>query len=473
MAVVWLIDLFGDYQSTNSKPPPPLPAQIVNPVLPHFSRRTLFYDGHTTRDIGNLGRNRTYAMGLNDSGHVVGRSQYAGGRFEFDAVHAFRWRQGAGIVELGSLGQAAYSYAQDVNNLGFAAGASYFSGRLDERFHAVRWSPDGTILDLGTFWGSSAAMAINEAGQITGNVGFADGNTRAFFWMPDAGMMDMGSLGSGGSGAIAMNASGQVTGNSPPARGRDPHAFSWKSGGRMIDLGTLGGRLSRAVDINGAGQIAGVSTTPRGDDHAFYWSGTGRIVDLGTFGGARSYASQINREGVIVGQAMLRNGSFHGFSWTPNGGKVDLNRRLGIRPRGLVIENALGIADNGTIVAESNAGLVVLKPGMSRDDAPVLGPLLTPSMFPFTVPYAAVSYFIDANASDTHRASWTWGDGSRPEAATINERNAAGRITGTHRYREPGTYMVTLTVTDSGGRQSSTVALIAACDPTPGVPCYR
>jgi len=40
MAVVWLIDLFGDYQSTNSKPLPPLSAQIVNPVFPQQPRRT-------------------------------------------------------------------------------------------------------------------------------------------------------------------------------------------------------------------------------------------------------------------------------------------------------------------------------------------------------------------------------------------------------------------------------------------------
>ena len=41
MAVVWLIDLFGDYQSTNSKPLPPLSAQIVNPIFPQQPRRTL------------------------------------------------------------------------------------------------------------------------------------------------------------------------------------------------------------------------------------------------------------------------------------------------------------------------------------------------------------------------------------------------------------------------------------------------
>jgi hypothetical protein len=40
MAVVWLIDLFGDYQSTNSKPLPPLSAQIVNPIFPQQPRRT-------------------------------------------------------------------------------------------------------------------------------------------------------------------------------------------------------------------------------------------------------------------------------------------------------------------------------------------------------------------------------------------------------------------------------------------------
>ncbi|WP_449405748.1 hypothetical protein, partial [Massilia phosphatilytica] len=45
MAVVWLIDLFGDYQSTNSKPPPPLSAQIVNPIFPQQPRRTFLFPG--------------------------------------------------------------------------------------------------------------------------------------------------------------------------------------------------------------------------------------------------------------------------------------------------------------------------------------------------------------------------------------------------------------------------------------------
>jgi hypothetical protein len=34
--------LFGDYQSTNSKPLPPLSAQIVNPIFPQQPRRTFF-----------------------------------------------------------------------------------------------------------------------------------------------------------------------------------------------------------------------------------------------------------------------------------------------------------------------------------------------------------------------------------------------------------------------------------------------
>ena len=142
-------------------------------------------------------------------------------------------------------------------------------------------------------------------------------------------------------------------------------------------------------------------------------------------------------------------------------------------PRALVIESVWGVADNGTILARSNAGLVVLKPGMPPDDAPVLGGLANGTTFFYTAPYAAVTWFLDANAADTHRATWRWGDGSRPEAATVTERNGAGRISGVHRYREPGTYQVTLTVTDSGGRQSSTTALVAACDPKPGVPCQR
>jgi hypothetical protein len=49
------------------------------------------------------------------------------------------------------------------------------------------------------------------------------------------------------------------------------------------------------------------------------------------------------------------------MSWTAEEGIVDLNTRLHAPPAGMRVLNALAISDNGSIVALSNTGLVLLK----------------------------------------------------------------------------------------------------------------
>jgi probable HAF family extracellular repeat protein len=437
-----------------------------------FRHRALFYDGARVHDIGNLGVDRSFAMGVNDAGVVVGYSLYAWNDNYFDGpAHAFRWTRASGIIDLGALPQTYRSYAVAVNNGGVAVGGSAFNGRLDEQTHAIRWSPSGAITDLGTFFGASTASAINDAGQIAGGVGFEDRNVRAFFWTRERGMTDLGSLGSGQSSPIAMNASGQIAGDSPLVQDGESHAFFWRPWGRMVDLGTLGGNRSRSVDINDLGQVVGVASTARGQEHAFIWYGSGRLIDLGTLGGTDSAPFQINRHGQVVGGSVVGGNTWHAFSWTRGRGMVDLNWHLAAIPRGMVIESAQGIGDDGTIVAMSNAGLVVLKPGPVHDRAPLVGPVVNAASARVNTPLHAVIQFLDRDRADTHRGNWDWGDGTPAEAAAIRERDGIGIITGTHRFREPGDYIVVMTVTDSGGRQSSSVTLVSVCNPSTGEGC--
>jgi probable HAF family extracellular repeat protein len=57
--------------------------------------------------------------------------------------------------------------------------------------------------------------------------------------------VDLGTLGGTDSAALAVNDAGQVVGESMPRGDATVHAFSWTQAAGMVDLGTLGGSSSR------------------------------------------------------------------------------------------------------------------------------------------------------------------------------------------------------------------------------------
>ena len=314
--------------------------------------RAFLYNGSTEVALGTLGGTFSQALAVNRCGRVTGASARADGR-----AHAFLYD--GSMHDLGTLG-GAESVGNAINSCGKITGwAVTASGQS----HAFLY--DGTTMqDLGTFGGNrSEGQAINKVGQITGFAA-GPGNAwyHAFLYDSRTGgpLQDLGSLGDN-SFAVDINDAGQVTGiwynNGEPIV---PRRSFYYEAGNMRDIGTLGGRNAVAVDINEAGLVTGGSNLANGEERGFVYDGK-TMSSIGTLVNHRlSYAAAINASGLVVGYSSTGDSSL-AISWTRKDGIVDLNTRLHAPPPGLVLTEALAVADDGNIAVRTNHGLALLK----------------------------------------------------------------------------------------------------------------
>ena len=202
----------------------------------------------------------SYAIGLNDSGAVIGNAYWGAG----ERMRGFVVARGM-TRPIPSLG-GDFSFALAINRHGQVTGnAAVTSDSADAAYRAFIFR-DGTLLDLGTLGGrDSAGNDINDAGQVAGYGTTAEvdenGNSpTAPFLYTSGAMRNLGSLGGNHGVANGLNNLGAVVGQSyRDSEFLEPRAFLYE-GGALRDLNTLssvpaGWVLTTALDINDARQI--------------------------------------------------------------------------------------------------------------------------------------------------------------------------------------------------------------------------
>jgi probable HAF family extracellular repeat protein len=311
---------------------------------PAHSHAFVWDSVHGMRDLGTLGGRNSYALGINDSGEVVGYSELAD-----HTTHAFTWTQAGGIVDLGVLARRNSTQAAAINSAGNIAGTGIGDGLFDDvpaffippntwipltapsdytlnfsfgindynqltgqfysgAVHAFFWDPaTDAFVFLPIFPGGfhTVGNAINNSAHITGTGSAADGAFHALFWTRDGGTQDIGVLnGSTYTAGGAINDNDEVVGyNDPELAG-----FYWSQATGMLALQSLGGTMSPAFGINRLGMIAGYSSLPDGTTHATLWNDhTSVPQDLGSLGNhGNSFARGLNNRGQVVGYSDAR-----------------------------------------------------------------------------------------------------------------------------------------------------------------------
>jgi probable HAF family extracellular repeat protein len=306
-----------------------------------------FYDGRRVRMLGTLGGVSALTTALNNFEQVTGWSNFDMG----ERVHAYRWSPTTGMIDLGTTRGGDESEGTDINNMGEVAGLVRFSDNRPER--GVVWRQNDRPLDLGLNNGVFSPLFINDQGQVAGTAIDREGRAQVFRWTRTGRAVFVDDPRVVDSEFRGLNEAGQITGVHSNTDGAGLLPFLWTPGQEFLPLFD---RPAFPFALNESGVVVGVLL----DQVAFVWTRAEGLTVLGAFpGGSFSNAYDVNNHGVVVGQAATAD-SLHGFLWTRTGGLVDLNDRLVGPMPGFVVGLAFEINDQGSILAATNDGNLIL-----------------------------------------------------------------------------------------------------------------
>jgi probable HAF family extracellular repeat protein len=254
-------------------------------------------DGSTTSlHPANSNIDNSQAHGINESGTAVGQVSYHNG-----PTRAAVFSNGS-VQILGTLG-GTYSSGNAINASGQVAG---ISSTASGDQHGFVTRADGSLVDIDTLGGAagSDANAINDLGVVTGYIGIdAQSDAYRAYIYANGSLQTLGTLGGNYSQGYAINNAGMVAGYAYLAGDEVSHAFLYANG-LMLDIGGFGGNDSYATGINEAGSVVGTANNSTYDYRAFLYS-DGKFQDLNnlidsSLGWTLVSAFDINDQGQIA-----------------------------------------------------------------------------------------------------------------------------------------------------------------------------
>jgi len=293
---------------------------LDDPIVGSNGHAFLWTEKDGMQDLGDIyGYYGNGAIDINNRGQIVGFKDTECSPSDPGCpldLYAFLWTKKDGMQDLGDLG-GDHTYALGINDRGEVVG--YSNAHAGGQRRAFIWTKKDGMQDLGTLGGDVASASdINNRGQIVGYSSTTPGSyypSQAFIWTKTGGMQDYGTLGGSLATPHSINKFGHFVGMSETDVG-ERHAFLWTDETGMQDLGTLGGPLSSASDLNDKGQVVGTSDTALNIRHAFIWDETYGMRDLNDLipaysGWELEFARGINKVGEIVGRGHVDGESFN------------------------------------------------------------------------------------------------------------------------------------------------------------------
>lgn len=429
-----------------------------------------FFDGRRMVPLLPVDGAYLHVNGLNDNGVVVGDYRTASNDYR-----AFAWTAMRGLRVLPRntvLSGPAGGSALAINNRNQVVGS--IRAHVGIYPLAARWHPDGTLLHLAPLTARTArAHAINDSGLAVGEAEVNLHDNHAMVWNPDGTATDLGTFGGTFSVAHRVNAVGQVLGHY--YKDDKKIGFLWSRRHGMVPIGPPGG-YRNVTALNDLGQVAGSDVTILESAPAlqrpFIWSWRAGLRSLPLGGATHGEVLALNNRREMVGLVDRSpgdgdTGSRRATYWNGESAPVDLNTRLYRAPASLVLHAARAINDSGTILADSNAGLVLLRPDRVGTAAPVLGPITGAADGVIALGATAdfTVEFTDSAVAESHRATASVNDGCPPPIPSLRERRGLGDVSVRHTFCRAGLVSLKVKVTDRAGNATQVERLLRVADP--------